>query len=80
MVHTPIPGAREGRVSSWLPPAWQMAALGSPETQKHPDSRSLGKREAMTLQRPPPPQQMRTGVGPLPASSPELGGPAREPH
>lgn len=48
--------------------ARQMAMLGSPETQKHPDSRSLGKREGVTLQPPPTPtQQMGTGVGPLAA-------------
>lgn len=47
MVHTPVQGVGEGGVSS---PAWQMAMLGSPETQKHPDSRSLGQREAVTFQ------------------------------
>lgn len=32
LVHTSVPGVREGGV---LSPAWQMAGLGSLETQKH---------------------------------------------
>lgn len=69
-------------------------ATGSWETQKHPDSRSSGKREACGPtcqgQRPPGPQPVvgrpqphpadgNRGIGPLPASSSELRGPAGGP-
>lgn len=64
LVHTSVPGVREGGVSS---PAWQMAGLGSLETQKHSDSSSLRKGR-VTFQPPPiPTQQMETGVGSHPS-------------
>ena len=85
MVHTPVLGASEGRVSFPAPPfppppglsPADGCAIGSLETQKHPDSRSLGKRGVVVFQLPGAPTPTTAdgnrGVGSFPATSPAPG-------